>query len=267
MAEGFTGEAMTFDWPAPGVARAMFTRGPEMNTLSLAFVAELDRALTTATEGRARALILIGQGRAFCAGAHLTYFTDAASPLDSALAIRDRYLVPITRLFDRLEAAPFPVIAAINGFALGGGFELALACDFRILADTARLGLTEVRVAAFPAAGGVQKLHRFVGRGKALELILLGRHIAADEAAGLGLTYAVVEPSALMERALALAADLGRGGRLAMAQAKANVHLSESLDARTARDFGLESLAVLAATPEWAEGMAAFVEKRQPHFT
>ncbi|MBN9526927.1 MAG: enoyl-CoA hydratase/isomerase family protein [Alphaproteobacteria bacterium] len=267
MGEGFTGEALAFDWPAPGVARATFTRGPEMNTLSLAFVAELDRAVTSATEAGARALILTGEGRAFCAGAHLTYFTDKASPLESPLAIRDRYLVPITRLFDRLEAAPFPVIAAINGFALGGGFELALSCDFRILADTARLGLTEVRVAAFPAAGGVQKLHRFVGRGKALELILLGRHIVAAEAGQLGLAYAVVEPAALMDRALALAADLGRGGRFAMAQAKANILLSESLDARTARDFGLEALAVLAATPEWAEGMSAFVEKREPRFT
>lgn len=267
MAEGFTGEAVAFDWPAPAVARATFTRPDEMNTLSLAFIAELDRAVTVATEGGARSLILTGQGRAFCAGAHLTYFTDKASPLDSPLAIRDRYLVPIMRVFDRLEAAPYPVIAAINGFALGGGFELALACDFRIVAATARLGLPEVRVAAFPAAGGVQKLHRFVGRGKAMELILLGRQIPAGEAEQLGLASAVVEPDALMDRALALAADLGRGGRFAMAQAKANIHLSESLDARTARDFGLESLAVLAATPEWVEGMQAFVEKREPRFT
>ncbi len=266
MGEGFTGEAMTFDWPAAGVARATFTRAPEMNTLSLEFVADLDRAVTAATEGRARALILTGQGRAFCAGAHLTYFTDQASVLNSALAIRDRYLVPITRAFDRLEAAPFPVIAAINGFALGGGLELALHCDFRILAASARLGLTEVRVGAFPAAGGVQKLHRFVGRGKALELILLGRHVMADEAERLGLAYAVVEPDALMDRALALAADLARGGRLAMAQAKANVLLSETLDARTARDLGLEAVTVLAGTPEWSEGMQAFVEKRQPRF-
>ncbi len=262
----FTATALAFDWPAQGIGRVRFTRADEMNTISFEWIAELNRAIDAAAAGRARALILSGEGRAFCAGAHLKYFTDPATPLDTPVAIRDRYLVPITRLFDRLEASPFVTIAAINGHALGGGFELALSCDFRILAATARIGLTEVRVGAFPAAGGVQKLHRLVGRGKALELILLGRQIEASEAEQLGLVYSVVEPAGLDDAALALGEEIRRGARFAVAQAKANIYLSESVDLKSARDFGLESLSVLAGSADWAEGMAAFVAKRKPRF-
>ena len=236
----FDGTAVSLDWPAAGVARARFIRPGEMNTLSFEFIAELGRAIDAAETGRARVLILTGDGSAFCAGAHIKYFLDPASPLSTPIGIRDRYLVPITRLFDRLEAAPFVVIAAINGHALGGGFELALSCDLRLFAATARVGLTEVRVGAFPAAGGVQKLHRLIGRGKALELILLGRQIAAAEADRLGLAYAVVELDDLSGAALALAAEVLRGGRFAVAQAKANIYLSENIDLKSARDFGLE---------------------------
>jgi enoyl-CoA hydratase/carnithine racemase len=262
----FEGTAVALDWPLPGVARARFVRPDEMNTLSFEFIAELGRAVDAAEAGRARALILTGEGAAFCAGAHIEYFTDPASALATPIGIRDRYLVPITRLFDRLEAAPFVTIAAINGHAFGGGLELALSCDLRLFAASARVGLTEVRVGAFPAAGGVQKLHRLIGRGKALELILLGRQIAAAEADRLGLAYAVVEPADLPAATLALAGEVLRGGRFAVAQAKANIYLSENIDLKSARDFGLESLTVLAASSDWAEGMAAFVEKRKPRF-
>ncbi|HEV2677551.1 MAG TPA: enoyl-CoA hydratase/isomerase family protein [Aliidongia sp.] len=262
----FDGAAMSLDWPHPGVARARFIRPAEMNTLSFEFLAELGRVIDTAETGRARVLIFTGEGSAFCAGAHLKYFTDPESPLNTPIGIRDRYLVPITRLFDRLEAASFVTIAAINGHALGGGFELALSCDLRVIATSARVGLTEVRVGAFPAAGGVQKLHRLIGRGKALELILLGRQIAAAEADRLGLAYAVVEPDDLPAATLALAQEVLRGGRFAVAQAKANIYLSENVDLKSARDFGLESLTVLAGSTDWAEGMAAFVEKRKPRF-
>jgi len=262
----FEAPAVSFDWPAPGIGRALFTRPDEMNTISFEFIAGLNRAVDAAEAGRARALILTGEGRAFCAGAHLKYFVGSESPLDTPVAIRDQYLVPITQVFDRLEAAPFVTIAAINGHALGGGFELALSCDLRLFAATARAGLPEVRVGAFPAAGGVQKLQRIIGRGKALELILLGRQIAAAEADRLGLACAVVEPAALLEAALELGNEVLSGARFAIAQAKASIYLSENVDLRSARNFGLEALAVLAGTNDWAEGMAAFVAKRPPRF-
>ncbi len=260
------GKAVALDWPGANIARARFTRPDERNTLNFDAITELNRAIDAVEAGRGRVLILTGEGSAFCAGAHLKYFTDADSPLNTPVAIRDRYLVPITRLFERLEAAPFATIAAINGYALGGGLELALSCDFRVMAADARIGLPEVRIGAFPAAGGVQKLHRLIGRGKALELILLGRQVNASEADRLGLVYAVVEPAALETAVMELCLEICKGGRSAVAQAKANIYYSENVDIRSARDFGLESLTVLAGLSEWAEGMAAFVGKRKPRF-
>jgi enoyl-CoA hydratase/carnithine racemase len=262
----FTGSALAFEWAAPSIARVRFTRPDQMNTLSFAFITELDRAIDCATSGRARVLILTGEGRAFCAGAEITYFIGPDSPLGSPLAIRDQYVLPITRLFDRLEDSPFVTIAAINGHALGGGMEMALACDLRLIATSARLGLPEVTRGALPAAGGAQKLHRLVGRGKALELILLGRQITAAEADRLGLACAVVPPDELQLAALTLGKEACKGSRIAVAQAKAVIYRSGDVDARSARDFGLQALAVLAATPDWAEGMAAFVGKREPRF-
>ena len=122
--ETFQGAAVDLGWPAEGVALATMTRAAAMNTLTLGLIEELGRALDIATTAEARALIVTGSGRAFCCGAHLDYFTDAHSPIGSSgFAIRDNYLARIAGLFDRFEAMRFPVIAAINGFALGGGCE------------------------------------------------------------------------------------------------------------------------------------------------
>lgn len=266
-AAGFVGEAVTLDWPEPDIARATLTRGPAMNTLTLALLAEFGRALDEAVARRARALIVTGSGRAFCCGAHLPYFTDPASPFaDAPLAIREDYVGPIGRLFDRLEAMPFPTIAAVNGFALGGGCELALACDLRVLSADATLGLPEVHVGALPGAGGVQKLARFVGRGRALELILLGRRLEAEEALSLGLATAVAPPAELDQAVSGIVERLRRGGPLAIAYAKAMIYRCEGTDLRTARETGLDAVTVLAGSPEWREGMAAFGEKRPPRF-
>jgi enoyl-CoA hydratase/carnithine racemase len=182
------------------------------------------------------------------------------------MELRDNYLVKIALLFDRFEAMPFPTIAAINGFALGGGCEMALSCDFRIATVTARIGLPEVKLGATPGAGGVQKLARHVGRSKALEWILLATHVPAEEAARYGLIYAVVEPEALLDTALELTQRLKALSPLAIAQAKSSVYVAEGTDLRTARRFGLEALALLVGSADWREGMAAFREKRAPRF-
>lgn len=261
------GKAVSLDWPEPGIARATMTNGERMNTLTLDLVEELGRALDLAGEAKARALIVTGSSRAFCCGAHLRYFSDADSPIGHSPAeVRDNYLVKIALLFDRLEAMPFPTIAAINGFALGGGCELALSCDLRIFATSARFGLPETRLGAIPGAGGVQKLARFVGRGKALEWILLGTHLPAEEAARHGLATDVVHDAELAEAALSLARRFKALSPLALAQAKSSIYASESTDLRTARRFGLEALAVLVGSPDWREGMSAFRDKREPRF-
>ena len=121
-------------------------REREMNTLSLELLNELDEALTASVAGDARVLVITGQGRAFCAGAHLNYFVQQDPRIGSgAFALRDRYLQRIATVFDRIETLPIPVISAINGFALGGGCEMSLACDFRLMADHAKIGVPELR--------------------------------------------------------------------------------------------------------------------------
>jgi enoyl-CoA hydratase/carnithine racemase len=238
-----------------------------MNTLSLELIHELDAALTASVAGGARALIITGKDRAFCAGAHLRYFTQEDARIGSGpFALRDKYLQPIATLFDRIETLPIPVIAAINGFALGGGCEMSLACDFRLMADHTKIGVPEVRIGALAGAGGVQKLHRLVGRGKALEWILLGSHVSAAEALLHGLLTSVHAATDLLPAAMALAARFRLLGPRAVAQSKMAVRLCGDSDLTTARNIGLENLAMLIDAPEWKEGMAAFMEKREPHF-
>jgi enoyl-CoA hydratase/carnithine racemase len=266
-AKAKTGKAVAFSWPEPDIALATMIREREMNTLSLELLAELDDALTAAVAGGARALIVTGQGRAFCAGAHLNYFTAGDERIgSSAFALRDRYLAPIATLFDRIETLPIPVIAAINGFALGGGCEMSLACDFRLMADNTKIGVPEVRIAALAGAGAVQKLHRLVGRGKALEWILLGSHVGAQEALAHGLLTGVHAADELMLAALDLARRFRLLGAHAVAQSKMAVRMCSDADLNTARNIGLEALAMLIGREEWREGMAAFMEKRPPRF-
>jgi enoyl-CoA hydratase len=265
--QGLTGKALTLSWPQPDIALATMVREREMNTLSLELLVELDHALSAAVAGGARALIITGQGRAFCAGAHLRYFTEEDSRIGGGtFALRDRYLELIAVLFDRIETLPIPVIAAINGFALGGGCELSLACDFRLMADHAKIGMPEVRIGALAGAGGVQKLHRLVGRGKALEWILLGSHVTAPEALARGMLTSVHAASDLMPAALELAGRFRLLGPRAVAQSKMAVRMCGDADLNTARSIGLEALSMLIGGPEWQEGMAAFMEKRLPRF-
>ncbi len=267
MPEAFDGKAVTLSWPAEKVALATMNRPKEMNTLHLDLLSELDRVLDVARAEKARALIITGSGRAFCCGAYLDYFTDPNSPIGkTGFDLRDNYLNHIARVFDRFEAMPFPVIAAINGFALGGGCEMAISCDFRIMSKTARIGVPEVKLGAIPGAGGVQKLIHHAGRSKAIEWCLLGTHLTAEEVDKYGLLYAAVEPEELMPAALALAEKLKELSPLAIAQAKASVYVSESVDLNSARRYGLESLALLVGSDDWKEGMDAFHAKRKPNF-
>jgi enoyl-CoA hydratase/carnithine racemase len=262
-----TGQAVVHSWPEPDIALVTMVREREMNTLSLELVEELDAALTASVTGGARALVITGQGRAFCAGAHLHYFTkDDPRIGGSSFALRDRYITRIATLFDRIEALPIPVIAAINGFALGGGCEMSLACDFRLMADNTKIGVPEVKIGALAGAGAVQKLHRLVGRGKALEWILLGSHVNPQEALAHGLLTSVHTADKLMPAAMELARRFRLLGPRAVAQSKMAVRMCSDTDLNTARNIGLETLAMLIGGAEWQEGMNAFMEKRPPRF-
>lgn len=262
----FVGLAVALRWHGR-VAVATFTRADELNSLSLEMVDGLRLALATAKAGRAVALVLTGEGRAFCVGAQLKLFLDERAPIGRAgPEWRDNYIAPVAELFDSFEEMPFPIIAAVNGYALGGGAEMAISSDFRIMARTAKLGFPETRLGATPGAGGVQKLVRHLGRTKALEWSLLGEHLSAEELDRAGLLYAVVEPDELIRSALQLAQKFCKLSPAAVAQAKRSVYVSEDADLRTARRYGVEALTGLMGSREWLEGVNAFLEKREPDF-
>lgn len=262
----FSGVAVRLDWVERAVAQITLTRPAQMNTLSHEFLSEFDHALDLIDVEGTRALIVTGQDRAFCCGAHLRYFAGPEASIFEPFDSRDPYFARIAVLFDRLEELAFPTIAAINGYALGGGCELALSCDFRVVAQSARIGLPETKIGAVAGAGGVQKLLRYVGRGKALDWILRGTHLDATTADRYGLCSAVVPGDALLQTALDLALELRMLGPRAVAQSKRSLYVSEDADLRTARRFGIEALSMLVGGKEWQEGMQAFNEKRPPTF-
>ena len=252
------------DW----IVLVTLTREKEMNTLSLEFVEEFGQVLQdTSRDPAARVLILTGKGRAFCCGAELKYYTTARETIGpDPIASRNNYLRRVVRLFTEIETFDKPLIAAINGYALGGGAELALACDFRIMSESAKFGVPEIRLGAIPGAGGVQKLHRFVGRGRALELVMLGSHLTAAEADRYGLLYKRVPPERLMGEALELARRLAKMSPVALAYAKAAINLAMDVDVTSANLYALDAMAVLASSEDQREGMRAFFEKREPRF-
>lgn len=262
----FENEALILEEQGSDVALVRLTRAAEMNTLTHALLDGLEESLNILSRRKVRALILTGSGRAFCCGAHLDYFSSENLEGDAGFRLRDTYLSRIARIFDRLEEQPYPTIAAINGYALGGGCELALSCDFRIMVREAKLGLPEVKLGAIAGAGGVQKLVRHIGRSKAIEWILLGSHVPAEEAERRGILYAVTEADQLLPQAFALADKLKGLSPRAIGQSKAAIYLSEDADLATARKFGVEALCMLIGSSDWNEGIAAFHAKRPPNF-
>lgn len=264
---GFRGTTLRLEWPRPHVGLLTLDRPDERNAISVVTIEELGIALSAAREQRVGALVVTGAGKAFCAGANLKMLAAADSPFfRDPMLFRDRFLAPLAQVLDRLEEMPFPVVAAVNGPAFGGGCELALSADLRLMSNDATLSLPEVRLGATPGAGGVQKLIRHVGRSKALEWILMASVITPGQALAAGLVMEVTGATALLERALAVAEQLASYGPQALAQAKASIYVAEDADLRTARRFGVEALTALAFTDEWREGVSAYVEKRAPRF-
>ena len=210
-----------------------------------------------------RAVIITGEGDGFIAGADIKEMQALA---DDPAAIRAFTELGQGVLRD-IETLPQPVIAAINGFALGGGLELALACDIRIASSSARLGLPEVGLGIMPGLGGTQRTTRLAGRGVASELIFTGDQINAEEAARVGLVNRVVAPAQLMETARQLAERIASRAPVAVTKAKAAILAAERLPPEEGLAFELERAMEVHATPDRVEGMRAFVEKRVPVFT
>jgi methylglutaconyl-CoA hydratase len=233
------------------------------NALSCELVGALGHAFARVrADEDVRAVVVTGAGaKAFCAGADLK--ERRAMSLEETRS----FLRSLNAVVDAIAAFPKPTIAALNGAAFGGGLELALACDFRIAADTAELGLVETRLGIIPGAGGTQRLARVTSVAVAKELILAGRRITAARARELGVVGEVVPGAALLATAGKLAAELAGVGPLAVAQAKRAIDGGVGLPLADALALERECYEVVLASEDRNEGLAAFAEKRPPKFT
>lgn len=235
-------------------------RPEALNALSFDIIRRIGQAFDEVAEWDVRALIVTGAGsKAFCAGADIKELTNRSLMQQKQGAELGQ------AVFAKLDRLPVPSIAAINGYAFGGGLELALACSFRVAARGARLGLPEIKLGLIPGYGGTQRLPRLIGEARALELILTGRTVDADEAGRLGLIHRVVEADALAG-ARAMAAEFTSFGRPALSFAREAV--SRALEVPLAAGLRIEAdLSTLAyQTKDADEGLAAFIEKREPRF-
>jgi enoyl-CoA hydratase len=250
------------DGTDPAVAVVTLNRPLALNALNRAMLSELDRATTElAADDGVRAVILTGAGdRAFAAGADIKELAE-----HSAVGGREFSLAG-QRVFDRIENLGKPVIAAINGFALGGGCELAMACTLRIAADTAKLGQPEINLGLIPGYAGSQRLARLVGKGKALEMMLTGAPISAADAERAGLVNRVVPAAALMTEARALAAQLARNAPIATRYILDAVNRGLEMPLPEASSFEATLFGLITGTDDMREGTTAFLEKRKPTF-
>jgi enoyl-CoA hydratase len=251
---------------ADGIATLTVSREKQLNALNEATLRELLHALETLTVPSAvaagvRALIVTGAGeKAFVAGADIAELSGLSATESLALSGLGH------RVMDRLEALPVPTIAAVNGFALGGGCELALSCDLVYASEKARFGLPEVGLGVIPGFGGTQRLSRLLGRQRAKEIIFTGEMVDAARAKEIGLVLDVVPPSDLLEHCRAVARKIAAKAPLAITEAKRAIEWGANTDLGTANALERQAFALLFGTDDQEEGMKAFLEKRTPKF-
>lgn len=226
---------------------------PPMNALSMGLLTELgDVAEELQRDASVKAVVVTGGSRVFAAGADISEFSDQE--------VARRIVATFRRALDGIAAIPRPVIAAINGFALGGGLELAMACDLRVAATSARMGQPEILLGLIPGAGGTQRLPRLVGPARAKELCWSGRQVRADEALAIGLVDRVVEPDDVLTNAMEWASSFSKGAVVAMGLAKRAI--DSGLDASLAGGLDVEATAFVASfgTEDAVIGVQSFLE-------
>lgn len=244
------------------IAVVAINRPDKLNALNAATVAEVRAAFESLrAREEVRAVILTGVGeKAFIAGADIVELSQMTPLTGTQVSRAGQETLRI------VETMPVPVIAAINGFALGGGLEFALACHIRIASENAKLGLPEVKLGIIPGYGGTFRLPRVVGRGRALELMLTGEMINAQEAYRIGLVNQVVAQANLMETAEAMARKISANGPVAVALAIQAVDNSYHATTEDAQRLEANMFGLLASTADMREGMSAFLEKRAANF-
>ena len=237
-------------------------RPEALNALNSQVLSDLDAVLDQVEADEAvYVVILTGAGRSFVAGADIGEMKGFTS------ADGRKFGVHGGSVFLKLENLSKPVIAAVNGFALGGGCELAMACDIRLASEKAKFGQPEVGLGITPGLGGTQRLPRIVGMSKAMELILTARVIKAQEAKEIGLVSAVYPPEELMDRAMELAGAICANAQIAVRESKRCIRMGMQTDIHTGCAFEAEAFGVTCGTADKDEGMGAFLEKRaEKHF-
>ncbi len=244
------------------IATLTFDRPEVLNALNLEVIAEFHGAILQIRENSdARVLILTGAGKAFVAGADITVL-QGFDPLGAKQFAQAGQ----SALF-ALEAMDIPVIACVNGFALGGGCEIAMACDFVYAAEKAKLGQPEINLGLIPGFGGSQRLVRLVGKGRAKELCMTGRIIKAQEAFAMGLVTRIFPAESLMEETLKIARTIAEKGAVALRAVKHVIDNGFDVDLKTACALEADAFSVCFASPDQKEGTTAFLEKRAPKFT
>ena len=248
---------------ADGIGTLTVHRPDKLNALNGATIDELDRAIVAMVSAPEIAgIIVTGTGRAFVAGADIG---ELAGALDTGgareLSLRGQ------EVFSRFESSHKPVIAAVNGFALGGGCELAMACHMRIAADTAKFGQPEVKLGLIPGYGGTQRLTRLVGPGHAAQLLLTGEIIDATEAARIGLVNRVVPAADLMSTTEALMKQMLANAPMALGRILDAIRHAPDAPSSALFELEVSGFTMLAGTEDAREGTAAFLEKRPPRFT
>src|SRR5690554_874046 len=237
-------------------------RPDKLNALNRATINELGEAVTNASASKeVTAIVITGAGdKAFVAGADIAEFAAYSAEEGKALSLSGQ-----KKLFDLIENTGTPVIAAINGFALGGGLELAMACHIRLASENARMGLPEVSLGVIPGYGGTQRLAQLVGKGKAIEMIATAGMIKADEAMQFGLLNHVVKAEELIDKAMEIAHQISKNSTVAIAAAIRAVNAGFK-DGQNGFDKEIEEFGNCFGTADFKEGTTAFLEKRKANF-
>jgi enoyl-CoA hydratase len=243
------------------VAVITVNRPEKLNALNLATRKEILSAFEQLrNDPEVRVVVITGAGdKAFIAGADINEFAGKT-------ALQQREVMRSARAFDVMEDFPKPVIAMINGYALGGGCELAMACDIRIASTKAKLGQPEIKLGIIPGGGGTQRLPRLIGEGKAMELILTGDMINAEEALRLGLVNHVVPPEELESKTMELAHKIAEMSPVALMAAKQTVKNAARLDLRAGLEAEIDLFSLCFCSEDKEEGVRAFMEKRKADF-
>ena len=238
------------------VALVQLNRPKELNALNTKLMQELRDALQTLDKNdQVRAIVLTGNDQAFAAGADIKQMADRSAV--------DMLTIDQFSTWDQIKKTKKPLIAAVSGFCLGGGCELAMTCDMIIASESARFGQPEIKIGVMPGAGGTQRLTRAIGKAKAMEMVLTGRFISAQEALGLGLVNKVAPVEMYLREALSLAAEIAQMSPVAAQLAKEAVNRSYETHLDEGLTFERKNFYLSFASEDQKEGMKAFIEKRQ----